>query len=195
MTRHRSQLLAATAAALIASTAIAACGSSSPRSASASGSSGPSGHPSQAQINQAQNDAVRFVSCLRSHHVTNVPDPTASSGRGFKDVMASALQTPAGQAAYTACHHLLPGGGPSSESPAQPRAQTAALLAFARCLRSHGFTRFPDPTSSGQLTHQMVVNAGINLQQPAVLQAGDACVGATHGVITRAMVARFAAGQ
>ena len=69
------------------------------------------------------------------------------------------------------------------------------MLAFVRCLRSHGFPSFPDPTSSGALTHEMVANAGINLHQPAVLDAGDACVSVTHGYITKVNVARFVAGQ
>ena len=69
------------------------------------------------------------------------------------------------------------------------------MLAFARCLRSHGFANFPDPSSSGDLTHQMLANAGINLHQPAMLQAADACVSVTHGVITKTAVARFVAGQ
>jgi hypothetical protein len=37
--------------------------------------------------------------------------------------------------------------------------------------------------------------SGINLHQPAVRQAADACVGVTHGVVTRAVVARFIAGE
>jgi hypothetical protein len=41
----------------------------------------------------------------------------------------------------------------------------------------------------------MLAQAGINLHQPAVVQAADACTSATHGVITRAMVRRFIAGQ
>jgi hypothetical protein len=56
----------------------------------------------------------------------------------------------------------------------ESQGQIAAFLTFARCIRSHGFPSFPDPTSSGELTHQMVANAGISLRQPAVLQAGDA---------------------
>jgi hypothetical protein len=69
------------------------------------------------------------------------------------------------------------------------------VLAFARCLRSHGFPSFPDPTSSGQMTHEMLASAGINLHQPAVLRAADRCVSVTHGVITKAAVARFVAGR
>jgi len=140
-------------------------------------------------------DGVRFVQCLRSHGVTNVPDPSPTSGHGFKSAISGDAQSPAFQSAYTACQHLLPGGGPSNHSPAQNQAQTDAMLAFARCIRAHGFPNFPDPTSTGQLTHQMLANAGINLQQPAVLQAGDACVSVTRGFITKAIVARFVAGQ
>jgi hypothetical protein len=41
----------------------------------------------------------------------------------------------------------------------------------------------------------MLANAGINLHQPAMLQTADTCVSVTHGVITKAVVARFVAGQ
>ena len=123
---------------------------------------------------------------MHSHGVPNFPDPN-SSGQIPKDQII-ALDPSSPQFA----------GGPASLrtplaiSAAQARARrrihahTAAMLAFARCIRSHGFPNFPDPTSSGQLTHQMVAGAGINLHQPAVLQAGDACVSVTHGVITKA---------
>jgi hypothetical protein len=62
-------------------------------------------------------------------------------------------------------------------------------------MRSHGFPSFPDPTSTGLVSLQMLANAGVNLHQPAVLPAADACVSVTHGLITRAAVARVAAGQ
>jgi hypothetical protein len=41
----------------------------------------------------------------------------------------------------------------------------------------------------------MLATAGIALHQPAVLDAADACVSVTHGLITKASVARFVAGQ
>lgn len=159
---------------------IAGCGSSSQSSSSLTG------HPSPAQIHQAQQDAVRFADCMRSHGVSNFPDPTTSP-REFKDALET--QSPAFHLAETACKHLLPGGGPG-QSTAQSAVHTAALVAFARCLRSHGFPNFPDPTSSGELTPEMLAKAGINLHQPAVEPAADACVAVTHGVITRADVAR-----
>jgi hypothetical protein len=88
----------------------------------------------------------------------------------------------------------MPRVGPQSQNPAPSQSQIAPMLAFARCIRSHGLVNFPDPTNNG-ITHQMVVAAGINLLQPAVLQAADACAGVTHGYITKAVVARFIAGQ
>jgi hypothetical protein len=167
----------------------AGCGSNSPSSSSSGG------QPAQAQLQQGQHDAVRFVQCLRSHGVTNVPDPTSASGHAFKDAVSGDAQSPAFRSAYTACTHLLPNGGPRSQSAAQRQSDTAALLPFARCLRSHGFPSFPDPTSSGQLTREMLAQAGIDLHQPAIVRVADACVSVTHGVITKATVARFVAGQ
>jgi hypothetical protein len=172
------------AAAIAAATVIAACGSSSPSSSSSGG------HPTQAQLQRGQQDLVRFAGCVRSHGMPNFPDP---GSRGFKDAFAE--QSPAVLSAERACHHLLPGGGPPNQRAVHSQAQIAAMVAFARCLRSHGFPNFPDPTSSGELTHEMLAKAGIELHQPAVPQAGDACVGVTHGVVTKADVARFVAGQ
>jgi hypothetical protein len=176
------------AAAIVAAVVLAACGSNS---ASSSSSSSSGGHVTYAQ---AQQDATRFAVCMRSHGVPNFPD--ATSPREFKESFSSsAAQSPAFESAATACRHVLPSGGPPSQSAAQSQAHTVALLAFARCLRSHGFPSFPDPTTSGQVTHEMLANAGISLHQPAVLQAADACVTVTHGVLTKVAVARFAAGQ
>jgi hypothetical protein len=161
---------------------------SSTTSTSSSSSAGP---PSEAQLQQLQRDATRFSHCMRSHGVPNFPDPTVAP-RAFKNAFLT--QTPAFRSADTACGHLLPPGH-SNQAPASSQAQTVALLAFARCLRGHGFPSFPDPTASGQLTHEMLAHAGIDLHDPAVVHAADACTGVTHGVITKAVVAHFVAGH
>ena len=186
MRRPTSSLLIV---AIAATTMIAACGSNSPSRPSTSRSGG---HLTQAQKEQ---DTVNFADCMRSHGVTNLPDPTTSPHE-IKPAMSpnsTLTRSPRFQSAATTCQHLLPDG--SLPTAAHSPAQIAAFLAFARCLRTHGFPNFPDPTSSGQLTRQMLANAGVSLHQPAVLQAGDACVGVTNGVITKAAVARFVAGQ
>jgi hypothetical protein len=176
------------AAAIAAATVIAACGSNSPSS------SGSPSNPTEAQIQQEQRDLIRFASCMRSHGVPNIPDPTTSP-RAFKGSLTT--QSPAFRSAAMACQHLLPGGrlNPPRQSTSHSQAQIAAALAFARCIRGHGFPTFPDPTPTGDISHAMLANAGINLHQPAVLQAADACVSVTHGLLTRTDVARFVAGQ
>jgi hypothetical protein len=177
--------LPAAAAAIAAATVIAACGTNSSTSAS------PGSHVTAAQIRQSAHDAVSFATCMRSHGVPAFPDSPYEQ----KQMLSSSQgQAPAVQSAVAACSHLLPHGG-QSQSPAHTQGQIGAMLAFARCLRGHGIARFPDPTRTGDLTHQMLDTAGIDVHQPAVVHAADACVGVTHGLVTRAAVARFVAGQ
>lgn len=177
----------AAAAAILAAAVIAACGSN------ASSSSHGAHHLT---YNQAQQAAVNFAACMRSNGVANFPDP--SSPYAFKQSMAPGspvTQSPAFRSAAAACQHLLPGDGGAGHGTAPSRAQMAAELAFARCVRSHGFPTFPDPSSSGELSHEMLANAGINIHQPAAAQAAYACVSTTHGFLTRADIARFIAGH
>ena len=173
--------LPAAAAAIVAAAAIAACGSSSSNSSSVSSSNG------QVTDAQALRDAVSFAGCMRSHGVPGFPVPT-SFGQ-FKHAFNSRVASPAFQSAAADCQHLLPGGGPQ-QSAAPSQARIFAGRAFARCVRSHGFPSFADPSRSGELSAP-----GIDIHQPAFLQAADACVGTTHGLLTRADVARYVAGQ
>jgi hypothetical protein len=166
--------------------AVSACGSSSHSSATTT-----AGHSTRAQVRVG----FSFARCMRSHGVPRFPDPTT---RAFKFSLTPAsgnARSPAFRSALSACQHLLPDGGPSSESPARRQARIAAELAFARCVRAHGFPSFPDPNSSGELNPQMVTQAGIDLHQPAVLHAADACVGVTHGFLTKAAIARAVDGS
>jgi hypothetical protein len=189
--RSRRPLITVVALATVSLIA-AGCDSSSPGSASASGASTASSQ--SGQIHSIQ-PAIDFANCMRSHGVSDIPDPTTSP-RGFKESLnPSTPHSPAFIAALKTCQHfLLPPGG-SNQTPAHTQAQDAAFLAFAGCLRSHGFPNFPDPNSTGDITHEMLASAGINLHQPAVAQAADACVGVTRGYITKTDVARFIAGQ
>ena len=89
-----------------------------------------------------------------------------------------------------ACNHLLPtnGGSGSQETAQQERTQIADGLSFARCMRGHGVSHFPDPTAQGQLTVEMVQAQGIDVHSPAVLRAVEACLPASHGLLTAAKV-------
>ncbi len=80
--------------------------------------------------------------------------------------------------------HAGPENGSPKENAEHNRARAQYMLAFARCLRSHGVQGFPDPTAQGQLTLEMIRAAGVDLQAPAFLAAAQACLGVTHGAIT-----------
>jgi hypothetical protein len=92
---------------------------------------------------------VAFASCMRSHGVPNFPDPTSSGGIPKPAVVSAfqAVSTSQGDAAQHACNHLVPAGGLSGQ-PVQtitPQDRQDYLNAAA-CMRSHGFSSFPDPT-------------------------------------------------
>jgi hypothetical protein len=80
---------------------------------------------------------VKFAQCMRSHGVTNFPDP-GSSGPQITPESSS----PAFVAAQKAC-----GGGPGGPGQLHPaEAQKLQAFRFAKCMRSHGVPDFPDPT-------------------------------------------------
>ncbi len=138
---------------------------------------------------------VAYSECMRSHGVTTFPDPNSSGEIPKEKVVAAVVGNPRSSAAQRACRNLIPESGLGPPQPAMPpRTQLADALSFARCVRAHGFPSFPDPTSQGQLTPEMVSAAGIDLHQPKVLRAGLACVPAGHGLLTRAAIERAVHG-
>jgi hypothetical protein len=181
--RPASALLAAVAVAVIA----AGCGGNSPSSTSSSAAAaGAKGGPGAV--------AYQFSACMRSHGVTNFPDPKVTTSGGSTSVAIGINPSISGQPAFKsaqkACNHILPQGGNGRDgTPAQRQARTEALIAFARCLRAHGFPNFPDPDASGQLSAERITKAGVNFHTPALLAAGKGCASVTHGQITPAQVA------
>ena len=178
--------LALTAMALL----VAACGSTSPNSPSTTGSA--SNGPAAA--------AVKFATCMRDHGIANFPVPqvtvTTTPGGGSVAIREAAPTglgaSPKLEAAQNACKGFQQAIGNSVAGPHGPSKQT--FLAFARCLRSHGLSTFPDPDPQGQITGQMISAAGVNTRSPAFLTDARACVRVTHGQITKAMVAAAASG-
>jgi hypothetical protein len=114
---------------------VAACGSSSnndPKNSS-----------------QGYSDALAFSACMRAHGVSNFPDPISSGGAIRLSIGSSSgvnPQSPAFQSAQRSCRHLLPGGGTGPGSPS-PQAM-ARMLHVSQCMRAHGISGFPDPTTT-----------------------------------------------
>jgi hypothetical protein len=179
-----SRAMPPAAVAVAAALLVSACGASKKPPASSV-----SGHGSGTK--SAIKAAYQYSACMRTHGVTNFEDPHVhTSGNSVQiavHVDPAITGAPAFKSAQRACAHILPNGG-NGPSPAQIRARTDAILAFAKCMRKHGFPRFPDPDSQGRLTPAMLTAAGIDLHQPAIRPAAYTCLPLTHGLLTRADV-------
>ncbi len=133
---------------------LVACGGSSSglsvaHQGGAASSTASSGSPSAGSVGPGSPgfmaQLLKYSACMREHGVPNFPDPTASGG-----IPVPAGQTsPASVAAQARCHKLLPGGGfPAPGSATHPSAQALAqMLKISRCMRRHGISDFPDPSS------------------------------------------------
>ncbi|HYB26661.1 MAG TPA: hypothetical protein VEF89_08620 [Solirubrobacteraceae bacterium] len=163
---------------------VSACGSSSPTNTSKSTLSAQS----------AISKAYEFSACMRDHGVTNFPDPKVTTNGNQQAIAIRVVGpiTPAFKTAQKACAGILP--TPSkADLAAQAAAQQAHkrdLLSFARCMRGRGINGFPDPSTQGALTLEMITAAGIDLHAPQVAAAARACIPASNGVITPADVAQ-----
>ena len=175
---HVNKLISLTAAVTLLGLGAAACGSNSP----------PQGSSSRQGPGAA---AYAFARCMRTHGVSGFPDPivktTANSASVSQVAPASLASSPHFKSANRACAHLeaaAHGSGPHSGGPSK-----SVLLAFARCLRAHGISNFPDPSGQGQLSPTMLSAAGVNVHTQRFFDAGRSCVGVTHGQITVGEVA------
>jgi hypothetical protein len=183
MHRRRPLILASFVAAVVLSLLAAGCGGGGSPGVVASVATS----TTAATTTTTQNGLLAFSQCMRSNGMPNFPDPQRFVGGNVK---LTIHQFAPSRAAMNACNHLLPtnGGSGSQETAQQQRTKRADGLSFARCMRSHGVNRFPDPTAQGQLTVEMVQAQGIDLHSPAVLQAVRACLPASHGALTPAKV-------
>jgi hypothetical protein len=159
----RRPQLWATATVVLAVT-MAACSSGSQPSSTAA-SPGGSGSAMQTPLAKAE----AFSQCMRSHGVSNWPDPVQTpSGRyGFRTIGVDP-NSAAFQSAQQACTALYPD---AFSGPQLTPAQQQAWLDWAKCIRSHGVPDFPDPTFSGSQVH----DSGGGSSSPQLQSAMDAC--------------------
>jgi hypothetical protein len=122
--------------------AVAACGGASPRHAA--------GAPAAQSAQQRAHVVwLRYATCARAHGVPDFPDPRLDSqGRASFPSDAPVKQESA--QVNTACGAILK-GLPASATRNGPvtAAQLRLLIAWARCMRSHGVPNWPDPRSDG----------------------------------------------
>jgi hypothetical protein len=141
---------------------------------------GSSGHKPSAS-SPAQS-FVAFSECMRSHGVSNYPDPTRNglniAGTGINPF------SPSYKDAQTTCNKTLPAAAPPHRASEQQKEQ---LMAISECMRSHGVTGFPDPTTSPTSSQGysmmegvasnlfLLVPSTIDVNSPAFEHAAKAC--------------------
>jgi len=157
--------------------ACSAAGSSGPHGSGSSGGgssgSGSSGGGAPAGGTEQTMSVMRQLAhCIRDHGMPGWPDPVINPLTGAPDWPRDAPRVPAGiQQACQSVASRLPPDVQQSQPPTATSMQ--ALLRFARCMRSHGVTNWPDPNALGDfpLTTQMSIQF-----KSADRQATNACI-------------------
>ncbi|MGN6870465.1 MAG: hypothetical protein ACTHMY_18905 [Solirubrobacteraceae bacterium] len=157
------------------------------------GSNKPTTSTGTASANSPGASAYAYSRCMRSHGVTNFPDPKVSvSGNSVRVAIAvnpSITGSPKFNSAQKACQGIIGGPGESqSQVRAQQEAHARILLAFAQCIRGKGIHDFPDPNTEGQLPLPTIVAAGVDIHSRQFFDAATSCTSVTHGEITAAQI-------
>jgi hypothetical protein len=130
---------------------------------------------------------------MRQHGVTNFPDPVVHQSAGSQSIGVRAVMSkhsPVDRSAQKACNGIMPQptGQDVAAQAARQHQHAQDMLSFARCIRSHGIYKFPDPDSQGNLSPQTMSSAGVDIHSPSVLNAARACIPASHGAVSAAAI-------
>jgi hypothetical protein len=171
LTRRRVRLRLGALTAAVASAALLAAG--------CSGSSSTAATPQLPTLQSMTAKALAYAQCMRSHGITDFPDPTVQDNAHEKSV---GFSMPAGvdnsspqfKSAAKTCQKQTGFGHPS---PAVLQALMADGLKFAECMRSHGITNYPDPVEhANNIQLGPGPDSGIDTNSPRYKAAQKACV-------------------
>jgi hypothetical protein len=135
--------------------------------ASSTPSASPSGDPRAAEL--------AYARCMREHGISDFPDPQPGGGLAIQVEPGSDLDpdNPQYKAADDACKSLLP-PPPSKEDQEQ---EFADMLAYAKCMREHGFPDFPDPKPGQGIDIDLGKHPELDPNNPQFQAANKACGG------------------
>ena len=154
--RQAWQARTRTAVAVMAMAALALLAAACSDSPSSTGSGG------SANSGSTNSQQVAFAQCVRSHGVSNYPDPDKRGVIPKESLHQLGVSSSQFQLAQNACQHFLPNGGNGPDQ-AQLQQVRALGLRFAQCMRNHGVA-LPDPDSSGRIPDP--ASAGIDQGSP-----------------------------
>jgi hypothetical protein len=119
--------------------------------------------------------ALTFSQCMRSHGVSNFPDPSSrgefNNDQGLINGQSVDTSSPQFSAASKACEQLLPNGG--QPTPAEHQQALAQALKYVQCMRAHGVAMLGPSTSGGGVG--VGLGAGVNPNSTQFQSAEEAC--------------------
>ncbi len=117
---------------------------------------------------------IKYTACMRSHGVPSFPDPDATGTLTITVSPSLNPNSPLFQQAEVDCRHVLPPRKGLSQ--AQQQRMKTGLLAFAACMRSHGFPHYPDPSfGPGGMVSQGTGRSAADPNSPIFQAAQKAC--------------------
>lgn len=128
--------------------------------------------------------AVAFSRCMRSHGVSSFPDPASNGQIPKVALLQLGVSGARFQAAQNACAHLFPNGPGSQPTQAALQQSWNDFRSFARCMRSHGVTNWPDPTRYPPHPERPffdLQSVGIDANSPQLSTEIHACLPLLHG--------------
>jgi hypothetical protein len=140
------------------------------------GSSGPGvaagGTPSSSSTASGRQSALAYSQCMRAHGIKDFPDPGSDGGITLNAGPGSDLDqhNPQYQIASSACAQLLP----PERHPNVQQLKTANLN-YAKCMRAHGISDFPDPKPDGTLQIKADPGSDLDPSNPQFKAADNAC--------------------
>jgi hypothetical protein len=167
----RTGLIVSALLAIVLLATACAGGSNGPGVAGEGASTSPSASPSGDRADAA----LAYARCMREHGISDFPDPQPGGGP-IQVGPGSNWNTPQFNAADDACKSLLP--QPSEE---QQRQAFEDMLAYARCMREHGFPDFPDPEPGGGFDISADQGSDLDPNNPQFQAANKACGGPSYG--------------
>jgi len=127
----------------------------------------------------AQTTGLAYSQCMRSHGITNFPDPNSSGGISISPSSGINPNSPQYEAAASACKSKAPSAGTA----AQQQQNYEASLKYASCMQAKGVD-IPDPhapgsssgsqSSSGSKSGSSGSN-NVNPNSPQYIAANKAC--------------------
>jgi hypothetical protein len=121
-----------------------------------------------------QNGGLAFSRCMRSHGVSQFPDPDSSGAIPKVSLQQLGVSSSQFQATQSACASLL------RPTNTQVQQTLSGMLDFARCMRSHGVRNWPDPgtDSDGQAVFDL--RSRINPDTPQMDTKSGRCAHLLH---------------